>query len=316
MFMVMVTSVMLAAPVASAIAATVRMIVPRTPQQGAPTNPGVKPAATAGAKPGVSPEVKPAGAPLAPPAEPTREQLEARSLASQAVTQFEKRELAKAIELAQKAIALDVTYELPVRVVGWCAVASGDDQKAAEVLTRALNLVPSDHELQLLLAGCHKRLGEWGAAKDLLADLLKKQGRSLPVLLELSECCLGEEDFDGALAVLTEARTLAPKERSVGEHFVDVHEKKSDWPAATLELRTLLTAAPSDAPVRWRLIQCLLNASKFADAAVELVEATRVFRDDPQPHHLLEQLYAGPVADAEKLELERAWLKEWNLRRR
>ena len=69
----------------------------------------------------------------------------------------------------------------------------------------------------------------------------------------------------------------------------------------------------------WRklkLIQCLLSGENWKAAVAELEEATRVLAEDPQPHQLLVELFAGVAPDATKLELHQSWLKAWNLRRR
>lgn len=246
----------------------------------------------------------------------TPEQIEARSLGAKALALFKSGEYAPAMEHCNKALALDPKYEIATRVLGWCAVATGDDRKAEAVLTRALNMNPADGELQFLLASCHKRLQEWGAAKDLLADLLRRDGPSLRVFLEMAECCIGDADFDGALAALDQARDLAPKDRDVVEHIVDVHEAREDWDKAAAELRTLIAAAPKEAPLRYRIVQAMLNAERLQDAARELEDAAIALGDDPQPHKLLETLYSGPLPNSLRLEFHRNWLKEWNLRRR
>ncbi len=284
-----------------------------TAQQVAPKAPASKPAA----KPVAKPDGEPADAPVAPVApEFTPAQIEARSLAYQAIAWFEKGEWKRGDEVAAKAIELDVAYELPWRVRGWCAVSSGDDQKAVEWLLHALNLDPANGEVQLMLAGCHRRLGEWGAAKDLLADLMKRSGPTVAILVELADCCAGEEDWKGALVLLAQARTLAPKQRDLVDRVIDVYEKSEDWKAAIAEIRSLLAAAPGEASLRWRLIQGLSNARDYAGAALELEEAARIWKDDPQPHQVLISLYREVVPDAEKLDRHETWLKEWNLRRR
>jgi tetratricopeptide (TPR) repeat protein len=246
----------------------------------------------------------------------TKEQQQARELGPQALALFKTNQYAKAIELANKALELDPEYDLAARVLGWSAVATGDDRKAEQLLTRALNLSPSDNELQFMLAGCHKRLQEWGAAKDLLTDLMKREGASQRILLEMGACCMGEEDFDGALAVYEHARGLAPKSRDVVEAIVAVHEAKEDWDKAAAELLPLIAASPKDAALRYRLVQEYLNGSRLADAAKQLEDTATVLADDPQPHKILEQLYAGPFPDEQRLQFHRDWLKEWNLRRR
>lgn len=248
--------------------------------------------------------------------ERTPAQVEARSLAQQAIAWFEKGEWQRSDALAAKASALDGAYELPWRVRGWCAAASGDDQHATLFLTEALNRAPANGELQLLLASCHRRLGEWGAAKDLLTDLLKKSGPTQPLLLELAECCIGEESWEDALAVLAQARALAPKERAIVEKVATVHEKREAWGEAVAELRPLLATVPGDASLRWRLIQALLNGRKLLEAAAELEEAARVWGDDPKPHQVLVDLYGKLLQDPANAARHQAWLKEWNLRRR
>lgn len=248
--------------------------------------------------------------------ERTPTQIEARSLTQQAIYWFEKQEWKRAAELAAKAEKLDPTHDLSVRVQGWCAVATGDDEKAETLLTRALNLEPANLDVQFLLATCHRRLEQWEAAKDLLADLLKKQPPMVAVLLELSACLVGEADPDGALVLLAQARVLAPKEREVIDAVIAVHEQKEDWAAAAAEVRPLLAASPGDPVLRWKLIQCLLNGQDWKAAVAELEEATRVRAEDPQPHQILAERFESVAPDPTKLELHRGWLKAWNLRRR
>jgi len=288
--------------------------------------PAVAPAKPAGARP-VQPAVPPAGRgekPIQPeaagtdPAAPvlTKEQAAARLLGAEALKLFKANRIPQALELAGKALDLDPGYELGARVLGWCAVATGDDRKAEAVLTRALNMNPADGELQFLLAGCHKRLEEWGAARDLLTDLVKREGPTVRVLIEMGECCLGAEDHAAALEVLESARKLDPKSRDVVERIVDVHESKEDWVRAAAELRALVQRFPTEGPLRYRLAQDLLNDDKVAEAAGELEEAARVLVEDPQPHKLLEAIYSGPFPNEQRLAHHRNWLKEWNLRRR
>ncbi len=287
-------------------------VLPVLPAQSSPA-PGKAPASRPD-----EPAVPPAGDAReeAEAAKRTPQQIEARSLAHEALARFEKGEWKRADALAEKATALDGAYELPWRIRGWCCVALGDDAPATLFLTEALNRAPANTELQLLLASCHRRLGEWGAAKDLLGDLLKKSGGTVPLFLELAECCIGEEDWTGALAVLAQARALAPSEREVVTLVVTVHEKREAWAEAVAELRPLLTATPGDVPLRWRLIQALLNGRKFQDGAAELEEAARVWGDDPRPHQVLADLYRRLLPDPERAARHEAWLKEWNLRRR
>lgn len=271
-------------------------------------------AAPAGAGDAPSPKPSPAADDKAP--ELTPEQVEARSLVQQAIDWFGRGEWKRAAALAAKGETLDPKYELAVRVQGWCAVSLGDDARAAELLTRALNMDPANLEVQLLVAGCHARLAEWGAAKDLLNDLMKKQGPTLPTLLLLADCCVGEEDAAGALAVLQQARTLAPDDRNVVDALIGVYEHFERWADAVKELRPLLAATPGSVPLRWRLIHCLLSAPDHPAAIVELEEACRVWKDDPQPHQVLVELFSGPVPDPVRLATHQEWLKAWNLRRR
>jgi len=243
-------------------------------------------------------------------------QVEARALAQQAVASFQKKEFAKATELAERAAKLDAKYELALRVQGWCATAAGNDAKAAELLTRALNLEPENLDVELLLAACHRRLGEWGAAKDLLNDLAKKQGPSVALLVELSECAAGEKELEAALAFVAQARALDPKERSLVERAIALHERRRDWAAAVGEIEPLLAAAPDDVGLRWRLISCRIAAKQWPEAVAALEEAARLRKDDPQPHQVLAEIHANRLPDPEKLAVQQAWLKEWNLRRR
>jgi len=252
-----------------------------------------------------------AQAPATPPA-----QVEARALVEQAVACFQKRDLAKAQELAGRAAKLDAKLELAWRVQGWCATAAGDDAKAAELLTRALNLEPENVDVEFLLASCHRRLGEWGAAKDLLDDLAKKQGPTVALLVEQSECAAGEKDLEGALAFVAQARLLDPKERSLAERAIALHERRRDWAAAVREIELLLAAAPDDVGLRWRLVQCRIEARQWPEAVAALEESARLRKDDPQPHRVLAEIHANRLPDPEKLAAEQAWLKEWNLRRR
>ncbi len=264
------------------------------------------------------PQQSPSSPPPAAPAVPelTADQLEARSLTQQAIAWFGKGECKRAAELAARAEALDPRHELAVRVQGWCAVAAGDDARAAELLTRALNLDPANREVQRLLAGCHVRLEEWGAAKDLLTDLLQKQGPGVGLLTALAECCAGEGDAPGALALLKKARELAPKDRDVVLAIIAVHEQFEAWAEASAELKPLLAATPGDAPLRWRLIHCRLSAKDYPAAISELEDACRVLGDDPQPHELLVELFTSHLPDPSRLATHQEWLKAWKLRRR
>lgn len=258
-------------------------------------------------------------APAAPPAqerELTPAQVEARSLAQQSLARFQNGDRDRCEQLARKAQVLDGAYELAPRILGWCAVARGDDAAACELLTTALNLEPANLDVQFLLATCHRRLGEWGAAKDLLQDVLKKQGAGVPVLRELAECCAGEGDTDGALAVLRQARALAPQDRETALQAVAVLERAERFEEAARELRPLVAAAPGEAPLRWRLIQCLLDGQAWRPAATELEEAARVLPEDPQPRRVLVHLYGGPLSEPARLAVHQEWLKQWNLRRR
>jgi tetratricopeptide (TPR) repeat protein len=276
--------------------------------------------ALAGPAPTLVPQeapAQPAPAPAESPApELTPEQVESRSLAQQAIAWFGKGEWKRAEELAARAEKLDPRHELAIRVQGWCAVAIGEDARAADLLTRALNLNPADGELQLLLAGCHVRLEEWGAAKDLLSDLLKRNGPSVPLLSTLAECCTGEGDAPGALALLGKARELAPKDRELVLAIVGVHEKFEDWAAAAKELVPLVAAAPGEAPLRWRLIHRRLSGEDYPAAISDLEEACRTWGDDPRPHELLAELYGSRVKDPARQAHHQEWLKAWKLRRR
>jgi predicted Zn-dependent protease len=244
------------------------------------------------------------------PPEYTKEQLEARKLATEAVTLFQAAKYEQATAKAKQAAELDPRFDLPLRVMGWCAVSTGDDKRAAELLTDALNLCPSDADLQFLLASCHKRLKEWGAAKDLLGDLVKKNGATVNVLIEMAECTVGEEDWPGALALLGQARKLAPKDRQVVEHFVEIYEKTEEWDKAVAELRPLIQECPKESPLRYRLVQVFLQAEKFKEAAEELEATAKAFPQETAPHETLVQLYDKVVPDEERLEFHRNWLKE------
>jgi Tfp pilus assembly protein PilF len=243
-------------------------------------------------------------------------QVEARALVQQAIACFQGRDLAKATELAARAATLDAKYELALRVQGWCATAKGDDAKAAELLTRALNLEPENGDVEFLLASCHRRLGEWGAARDLLDDLARKQGATVALLVELSECAAGEKDLVGALGFVAQARLLDPKERSLVERAIALHERRRDWAAAVREIEPLLAAAPAEVALRWRLVSCRIEGQQWPEAIAALEEAARLWKDDPQPHRVLAEIHANRLPDPEKLAVEQEWLKAWNLRRR
>jgi predicted Zn-dependent protease len=284
---------------------------------GAPAKPAVPAPAdpVKVAKGGDAPAKKPAADDDEKAPALTKEQLEARSLAGRAVEAFQKKDYAKAGEMAQAARQLDARYPLPLKVIGWVAFAT-DDKRTTELLTDALNADPKDGDLQFLLAKAHLRVKEWGAAKDLLADLVKKQGATAPLLLEIANACAGEEDWAGAEASLLEARKIAPKDREIADALVDVYEKSDQPEKAILELQTLVKIFPTEGGLRYHQAHLLINLQKFEDAASVLEEAARVLPEDPMPHKMLEQLYEGPYPDPVRLEAEKNWLKEYNLRRR
>jgi tetratricopeptide (TPR) repeat protein len=246
----------------------------------------------------------------------SKEQLEARSLAARAVKAFQKGEYAKAAELAETARPLDPAYPLALKILGWVAVATGDDKRATGILTEALNADPGDCELQFLLARSHLRLHEWGAAKDLLVDLLKKRGSTAPLLLEVANACVGEEDWVGAEAALLEARRLAPKLREIADALVEVYERSEQPEKAILELAALARSFPKDGGLRYRQAHLLTSVQKFEQAASVLEEAGRLLPDDPMAHEMLERLFSGPLPDPVRLEFHQNWLKEHDPRRR
>jgi predicted Zn-dependent protease len=253
---------------------------------------------------------KPAGNEL------TRTQAEARALCSEAHAAFKEGDFARASALAARSVALDPDYETSVRLVGRCAAATGDDREAQAAFTRALNMNPGDGELQFLLAGCFKRQRQWGAARDLLQQLLERDGPTLPVLLDLSECCLGGGDGAGALAAMERARALAPDDRPVAERVVDVLGSTSQWGKAASALQALAARSPRETALRYRLVQALLNAGKLAEAVAELESLAAALPDDPRPHELLAALYSGFLPDPARREIHRAWLKEREAPRR
>jgi tetratricopeptide (TPR) repeat protein len=288
-------------------------------QNPPPVKPVVAPAPTPAPTP--APEAKPAdGKPVAGDDEKspnlTKEQLEARSVAAKALEQFESQKYPKAAELAQAARQLDAAYPLPVKILGWCAVSTGDDAKAAELLTEALNMDLGDAELQFLLARTHLRLKEFGAAKDLLADLVKKHGATPTWLLETANACIGLEDWAAAEAALLQAEKLDGADREIDDTLVDLYER-SEQPEKAIEvLRRLIKDHPLEGPLRYRHAHLLTNQQKFEEAASVLEEAARVLPQEAMPHEMLVRLYDGPLPDRQRADFHKNWLKEFKLRRR
>jgi len=285
-------------------------------QQTPPPRPNVR-TVTTPAKPVESPapEKKPDGDGEKDP-ELTTDQLEARSLAGRALEAFQKPDYPKAAELAQAARQLDPRYALSVKILGWCAVTAGEDKKAADLLTDALNLDPADAELQYLLARTHVRIKEWGAAKDLLADLIKKHGPTPLWLTEVANACIGEEDWVGAETALLQAEKLDPSNREIANDLIDVYEQSDQPEKAIALLRGLIKEFQGEAPLRYREAHLLINQQKFEEGASVLEDAARVFPEESMSHEMLVQLYTGPMPDKDRREFHQNWLKEWKLRRR
>ncbi|TVV71316.1 SPOR domain-containing protein [Sphingomonas solaris] len=157
---------------------------------------------------------KPASPPATLSSATPRADRQAAKLAGRASAALAKQDAAKAVTLAQDAVALaprEAAYRL---LLGRAYIAAGRFVSAETVLGEALALSPDDGQVQMSLALTRIALGKWDSARELLAAARGKVGESdRGLALSLAG------DKEGGVAVLEAAARAADADAKTRQNY-------------------------------------------------------------------------------------------------
>ncbi|MFC3123016.1 tetratricopeptide repeat protein [Agaribacter flavus] len=134
-------------------------------------------------------------------------------------------------------------------------------------------------------------------AKSILNELLLKPSHKLSALNSLSRIALGENDYDEALRLLLEARSLSPENPETLRLFGQYHRLQGDLAQAELMLKKAYDIAPSSIIISRNLADIYIFQDKFDDA---LALSNKILNQYPQdPYVNFASVWLGEQAGSQ-----------------
>jgi tetratricopeptide (TPR) repeat protein len=186
---------------------------------------------------------------------------------------------------------------------------------AVPALARALEIIPDDRSLRLMMARSQRVAGDVPAARAMLEALIEEFGRRrskerAAVHVELAQVARAEADLDAAMAELELASKMDGSNAHILRALADLAREQGDFDQAERSLRALLLIVRRHPPGEDE------NAVGISEVLFELHHIAAVRDDEDKADELLESVVeAASSSDREVRRLRRTLLqhKEYEL---
>ncbi len=185
----------------------------------------------------------------------------------------------------------------------------GDPAAAIPALTRALETVPDDHGLRLMMARSRRAAGDLETARTILDSLISEFGRRrskerASIHVELAQVAKAETDLDTAMKELQLASKMDVGNTRILGAVADLAREQGDFDQADRSLRALLLIVRRQPPGDNE------EAVGISEVLFELHHIAAVRDDEENSDELLESVIETAAAsDAETRRLRRTLLE-------
>tara|TARA_R110002096_G_scaffold408075_1_gene606942 strand:- start:40354 stop:48093 length:7740 start_codon:yes stop_codon:yes gene_type:complete len=182
-------------------------------------------------------------------------------------------------------------------------------EAAVPALARALEIVPDDRSLRLMMARSQRVAGDVPAARGMLEALIAEFGRRrskerAAVHVELAQVARAEADLDAAMAELELASKMDGSNAHILRALADLAREQGDFDQAERSLRALLLIVRRHPPGKDE------NAVGISEVLFELHHIAAVRDDEDKAEELLESVIeAASSSDSEVRRLRRTLLE-------
>ena len=182
-------------------------------------------------------------------------------------------------------------------------------EAAVPALARALQIVPDDRSLRLMMARSQRVAGDVAAARTMLEELIAEFGRRrsqerAAVHVELAQVARAEADLDAAMAELELASKMDGSNAHILRALADLAREQGDFDQSERSLRALLLIVRRHPPGEDE------NAVGITEVLFELHHIAAVRDDEEKADELLESVIeAASASDAEVRRLRRTLLE-------
>ncbi len=182
-------------------------------------------------------------------------------------------------------------------------------EAAVPALARALEIVPDDRSLRLMMARSQRVAGDIPAARAMLEALIAEFGRRrskerAAVHVELAQVARAEADLDAAMAELELASKMDGSNAHILRALADLAREQGDFDQAERSLRALLLIVRRHPPGEDE------NAVGVSEVLFELQHIAAVRDDEDKAEELLESVIdAASSSDSEVRRLRRTLLE-------
>jgi len=185
----------------------------------------------------------------------------------------------------------------------------GTPAAAVPALARALNIVPEDRSLRLMMARSQRVAGDVQAARGLLEALIAEFGRRrsqerAAIHVELAQVARAESDLDAAMAELELASKMDGSNAHILRALAELASEQGDFDQAERSLRALLLIVRRHPPGEDE------KAVGISEVLFELHHIAAIRDDEEKAEELLESVVeAASSSDAEVRRLRRTLLE-------
>ncbi len=192
----------------------------------------------------------------------------------------------------RKALALKHPQDLVVPQLAKAVLAQGQARKLTDEFAKIdLSQASAKASLQMSLASAYAMQGQTGLSQAALNAALLTQPDYAPALIELARQKAGQQDFDGALALVDEVLAKSPESYDAwklkGDIFLFAKNKVNDALAA---YRKAVEIKPDFLAGHTAVISILLQQGNLAEAEKQIEQVKKFAANHPQTKYLEAQL--------------------------
>jgi adenylate cyclase len=205
---------------------------------------------------------------------------------------FEKVESAKAIELLEKALAIDPAYPLALSLAGWCYAQrsvynwaediAGSQAMARSLAERAAEISGDDPTILAVLGAVHTFVRNHGTARVLLERAVTLDPNAAWAWSRLGWIENYTDQPQKAIGNFERALRLSPIDPMNFNNYVGIgsaHEVAEEYDKAALFYRRALEERPNASWIYRHLASSLSGAGRIEEANQALVEMMRYYPD-------------------------------------
>lgn len=224
-------------------------------------------------------------------------------LLDRAAASMAERKLTDAKEALSKALSIAPEDSAAHKMMGRVLFEMGDYAQAKEHLEKTMSTAP-DVETAYNLGVVYLMLKDDATARKFFDQMVKGFGDSAAIRLLIGRAYREASHWDEAIAELKQAAAAHPRAAQV-HYFLGLaylgRDNDSGLPEAIPEFRAELKVNPDDYRTHYMLGYGLLKQHDTSSAEKELLGASAIFPEKPDPLVYLAQLYseAGRKQDAE-----------------